>query len=186
MSLMGRARFFCHVYSSAMSESKIQEVTSADTPPAAGLGKAMLALNNAHAQELSWLEPERLEYLVAHAFFARRIGNLDAFLLAFDQDAPYDSPNFLWFRARYKRFVYVDRVVVAANARGRGHARLLYCDLFDEASKAGHERVVCEVNSQPPNPESDAFHAALGFAEVGRASIHNDSKTVRYLLRALR
>jgi predicted GNAT superfamily acetyltransferase len=25
----------------------------------------------------------------------------------------------------------------------------------------------------------------LGFVEVGRASIHNDSKTVRYLLRAL-
>jgi uncharacterized protein len=177
---------FCHVYSSAMSESKIQDITSADISPAASLGTAMLALNNAHAQELSWLEPERLEYLVAHAFFARRIGNLDAFLLAFDQDALYDSPNFLWFRARYERFVYVDRIVVAANARGRGYARLLYCDLLDQASKAGHERVVCEINSRPPNPESDTFHAALGFVEVGCASIHNDSKTVRYLLRALR
>ena len=34
-------------------------------------------------------------------------------------------------------------------------------------------------------PESDAFHAALGFVEIGSASIHNDSKTVRYLLRAI-
>jgi uncharacterized protein len=61
---------------------------------------------------------------------------------------------------------------------------LLYRDLFDEAA-AGHTRVVCEVNARPPNPESDAFHAALGFTEVGSASIHNNSKTVRHLSRAL-
>ena len=46
---------------------------------------------------------------------------------------------------------------------------------------AGHARVVCEVNSRPPNPESDALHAVLGFVEIGSASIHNDSKDVRYL-----
>jgi uncharacterized protein len=145
----------------------------------------MLALNNAHARELSWLEPERLEHLVKQAFLARRIGNLDAFLLAFDQDARYDSPNFLWFCARYRRFVYVDRIVVASSARRRGHARRLYDDLFEHAVSAEHERVVCEVNMIPPNPESDAFHAALGFVEVGTASIHGDSKTVRYLSHAL-
>jgi uncharacterized protein len=168
-----------------MNETKLQAFTSADVSHAEQLGKAMLALNNAHAQELSWLEAERLQYLVAHAFLARRIGDLDAFLLAFDQDARYDSPNFLWFRARYPRFVYVDRIVVASFARGRGHARLLYRDLFDRASEAGHERVVCEVNARPPNLESDAFHAALGLVEVDSASIHNDSKTVRYLLRTI-
>jgi uncharacterized protein len=168
-----------------MSETKLQAFTSTEVSQAAHLGKTMLTLNNAHARELSWLEPERLQYLVAHAFLARRIGDLDAFLLAFDQDAPYDSPNFLWFRARYPRFVYVDRIVVACSARGRGYARLLYRDLFEQTSKAGHERVVCEVNARPPNPESDAFHVALGFVEVGSASIHNDSKTVRYLLREL-
>jgi len=168
-----------------INETKLQAFTSADVSLAEPLGRTMLALNNAHAQELSWLEPERLQYLVEHAFLARRIGDLDAFLLAFDQDAPYDSPNFLWFRARYPRFVYVDRIAVASTARGRGHGRRLYRDLFELASEAGHERVVCEVNARPPNPESDAFHAALGFVEVGSASIHNDSKTVRYLLREL-
>jgi len=168
-----------------MNETKPQAFTSADVSQAEPLGRTMLALNNAHAQELSWLEPERLQYLVAHAFLARRTGDLDAFLLAFDQQARYDSPNFLWFRARYPRFVYVDRIVVTYSARGRGCARLLYRDLFDRASEAGHERVVCEVNARPPNPESDVFHAALGFVEVGSASIHNDSKTVRYLLRTI-
>jgi len=93
---------------------------------------------------------------------------------------PYDSPNFLWFRARCRRFVYVDRIAVAPSARGRGLARRLYDDLFAETHRRGHAHVVCEVN-----PASDAFHAALGFVEVGRASIHDNRKTVRYLQRTL-
>jgi hypothetical protein len=75
--------------------------------------------------------------------------------------------------------------VVAASARGRGCARRLYQDLFKQAGRAGHEHVVCEVNISPPNPASDAFHAAFGFVEVGTASVYGGSKTVRYLLRAL-
>jgi len=110
---------------------------------------------------------------------------LDAFLIALNEEARYDSPNYLWFRARYPRFVYVDRVVVAPHARGRGLARLLYADLFDFASRAGHELIVCEVNINPPNPGSDALHATLGFSEVGQATIRDGSKTVRDLGRAL-
>ena len=44
----------------------------------------------------------------------------------------------------------------------------------------------CEVNCDPPNPVSDAFHAALGFREIGRARIVERSKTVRYLILPLR
>lgn len=146
---------------------------------------AVLALNNEHAEELSWLEAERLSELVARASYARRIGDLEAFLLAFDQDADYDSPNFLWFKKRYPRFVYVDRIAVAAAARGRGHARRLYEDLFASALERRHDIVVCEVNSDPPNPASDAFHAALGFSEVGQASIHGGRKSVRYFAKPL-
>jgi predicted GNAT superfamily acetyltransferase len=146
---------------------------------------AVLALNNAHAAELSWLNDGRLTLLLRQAFHARRIGEVDGFLLAFDENAAYDSPNYLWFRQRYRRFVYVDRVVVALGARGRGYAGLLYADLFDRAGQAGHDIVVCEVNRDPPNPASDAFHTVQGFAEVGQAAIHQGNKTVRYLARAL-
>jgi predicted GNAT superfamily acetyltransferase len=177
------AGFFWQLW--RMIDSQVQDITATDAAPTTPLGKTLLALNNAHAQELSWLEPERLQHLVGQAFLARRIGNLDAFLLAFDQDADYDSPNFLWFRARYPRFVYVDRVVVASSARGRGCARRLYDELFAHAGSAGHERIVCEVNKSPPNPASDALHAALGFVEVGSADVHGGSKTVRYLSRML-
>jgi hypothetical protein len=58
-------------------------------------GGRALALNNAHATELSFLEPTRFARLVRGAFLARRIGDIAALLLAFDQDADYDSPNFL-------------------------------------------------------------------------------------------
>ena len=173
-------------YGRRMSNQKPQPVTPAEIVPGTSLGTALLALNNEHAQELSWLEPARLQHLVEQAFLARRIGGIDAFLLAFDQSARYDSPNFLWFCARYPRFVYVDRIVVASTARGHGHARRLYNDLFGHAVAAGHDRVVCEVNTQPPNPASDAFHATLGFVEVGAASVYDGSRTVRYLSCALR
>jgi predicted GNAT superfamily acetyltransferase len=154
-------------------------------PISADLEPAVLALNNAHAVELSWLEPRRLAALLRQAFHARRLGAVDAFLLALDERASYDSPNYRWFRERHARFVYVDRVVVTPASRGRGYARRLYDDLFRHASAAGHDLIVCEVNSDPPNPASDAFHTALGFAEVGQASVHGGGKTVRYLARRL-
>ncbi len=159
------------------------ETTILPIAPASEVG--VLALNNEHAAELSWLEPEELSALVAIAFHARRIGDVDAFMLAFDQSAAYASPNFLWFRERYPSFVYVDRIAVAGSARGRGLARLLYEDLSARAAAAGHDMVCCEVNSDPPNPASDAFHLALGFQEVGSATIHGGSKSVRYFVRSL-
>jgi predicted GNAT superfamily acetyltransferase len=169
-----------------MDHRTLEALTSVDTGPDMRRGATMLALNNAHAGELSWLTPAGLAHLVDQAWLAWRIGDVDAFMLALDQTATYDSPNFDWFRARYPRFVYVDRIVVVPAARGRGLARQLYDALIRRALQAGHERVVCEVNIDPPNPQSDAFHSALGFAEVGSASIHGAAKTVRYLARSLK
>lgn len=144
---------------------------------------ALLALNNAHAVELSLLAPEELAQLVQQAFLAIRADAAAAFLVAFDQDAAYASRNFLWMRSRFDRFVYVDRVVVASQARGHGLARRLYAALFAAAARSGHCRVVCEVNSEPPNPASDAFHRALGFVEIGSADLEGGAKSVRYLER---
>lgn len=154
-------------------------------PLDAGAEAAVLALNEANVQETSPLDQAGLRDLVAEAFYAKVIGSVDAFLLAFDQDAAYRSPNFLWFKARQPRFVYVDRVIVAPHARGRGLARLLYGDLFNHARAAGHDHVACEVNVAPPNPASDAFHAALGFTEEGQATLPAGGKVVRYLSKAL-
>jgi predicted GNAT superfamily acetyltransferase len=141
------------------------------------------ALNNEYAQELSFADAPRFAHLVAQAFFARHIGT-SAFIIAFDETADYDSPNYLWFRARFARFVYVDRVVTAAAARGQGCAATLYNALFEAARAAGHERITCEVNADPPNPASDAFHAKMGFAPIGSATLPN-GKTVGYFAKSL-
>lgn len=149
-----------------------------------GLRDGLLALNNRSAVETSWLEPARFERMVASAFAALHVPEAQALLLTFDQGADYDSPNILWFRDRFERFVYVDRIVVAEQARGLGLARQLYEQLFDLAREAGHDLVACEVNTAPPNPGSDAFHAAMGFVEAGRAELA-PGKSVRYLTRPL-
>ena len=143
----------------------------------------ILALNSRSAIETSPLDAQKLARMVAAARVATFIAPDAAFLLAFDQDGDYDSPNFLWFRDRFDTFLYVDRVIVAEAYRRLGLGGLLYQDLFRRAEQLGHRRIVCEVNARPPNPVSDAFHAKLGFAEVGKGTIGDSSKSVRYLLR---
>ncbi|KMS60397.1 GNAT family acetyltransferase [Novosphingobium barchaimii LL02] len=159
-------------------------INSAHYRADATLRAAMMALNNAHAIELSFADEARIGMLVDEAFLAARIGMIDAMLIAFAQGAAYDSDNYRWFEARYASFVYIDRVVTAPQARGRGLARQLYAHLFAAARAAGYERIVCEVNSDPPNPASEAFHRSLGFAPVGEALLGN-GKTVTYLALAL-
>jgi hypothetical protein len=49
--------------------------------------------------------------------------------------ARYDSPNYLWFRNRYQRFVYVDRIVVArrrADVAVRGGS-IMACSITSSA-----------------------------------------------------
>src|SRR6266851_5125646 len=147
----------------------------------------MLPLNNAHGKETSTLDDASLTALLDMAFYARGIDRgAIAFLTALDHNASYGSPNFMWFKASRESFVYIDRIIVSSSARGQGIARLLYDDLFTAAKQAGHDRVVCEVNIEPANLVSAAFHAAMGFDGVVKAAIHNATKTVRYLEKTLR
>ncbi|RSH77451.1 uncharacterized protein EHS24_003423 [Apiotrichum porosum] len=145
-------------------------ITKADHAP-------LLVLNNEYAMELSYQTPEQFTELLDSAWLTRTIGNNEALLVAFDQDSKYDNPNFAWHAARAPRFVYIDRVVSAV--QGRGDARRLYEDLRAQAKAAGHTKLVCEINVDPPNPASTAFHARFGFTEVGRGVLAN-GKTVGY------
>jgi predicted GNAT superfamily acetyltransferase len=147
----------------------------------------MLPLNNSHARETSLLDEASLAELLRSSFYARGIGRgSTALLIALDQSASYSSPNFLWFKAHRDSFVYIDRIIVSSEARGQGLAKGLYQDLFAAAKQVGHVRVVCEVNIDPPNPASEAFHALMGFVGLGEASIHDGAKSVRYLEKILR
>lgn len=153
-----------------MTSSKPRPITPADHG-------ALLALNNKFAKELSWQEPDQFESLLSSAWYTRTIGDCDALLVVFDQDAEYDNANFRWLKNKFDKFIYVDRIVSAIS--GKGYAGALYTDLFGHAREQGHERIVCEINVDPPNPGSVAFHSKLGFAEVGRQTLSN-GKEVAY------
>jgi uncharacterized protein len=152
----------------------------------AGDADRILDLNNEHAVETSLLDLPAAERLLAMCFYAKGVRPaMRGFLLALDQDAAYDNFNFLWFRRRFERFVYIDRIIVAQDARGQGLARLMYEDLFAEAKAAGHVRVVCEVNIDPPNEGSLAFHRSMEFLALADVVLKGGSKRVRYLVKKL-
>ncbi len=149
----------------------------------AGTQAALLALNNANALETSLLDAAKFAAMIDAAAVATHIAPAAAFLLAFDQASAYDGGHFVWFRDRLPRFLYIDRVLVSADARRLGLGRQLYQDLFARAAHSGFATVTCEVNLRPPNPVSDAFHARLGFQPAGEATVPGTRKTVRYLVR---
>lgn len=97
----------------------------------------------------------------------------------------YTSPNYRWFAARYDQFAYVDRIALAATARGTGLADRLY-DLWEDVGRAAGASVVCaEVNVEPPNRRSLAFHERRGFVEVATLSPYGDGQRVAMLTREL-
>jgi predicted GNAT superfamily acetyltransferase len=149
---------------------------------------AMLDLNRDSVHFLSPLDLERLDCLCRRAAHARVMewdGGIAAFLLAFRENAGYDSPNYLWFAGRYERFLYIDRVVVHERRRGRGAAGMLYRDLFSFAAQDGVEIIACEVDVLPPNPISLGFHRNRGFAEVGTQWIGGGKKQVSLMVKQL-
>jgi len=147
----------------------------------------MLTLNNDAAPNVNRLEPSDLERLMGWATVAAGArgddGPLLGFVLALPPGLPYDSPNYRWVCRERTEFLYVDRVVVAQEARGHGVGRVLYRAVMRVAASLHRRaaRVVCEVNERPPNPGSMAFHKALGFRPIGRVDHGPNDKAVRFL-----
>lgn len=141
----------------------------------------VLRLNQSHESATSVLDMTALVELVGCSSACMVTDDETGFLIAQNQACAARSVNFHWFKQRFERFCYVDRIVVSEHAAGQGLGRKLYQAVFE---LAGDDPVVCEVNLDPPNPGSDAFHQKLGFDEVGRASLAN-GKTVRYLIRTV-
>src|SRR6202035_3857228 len=115
------------------------------------------------------LDAERLASLTGQAFYACAIGEVGAFLLAFDQTAAYDSPNYLWFRERYPRIVYVDRVVVAPPLRGRGYACQLFADLFHDERRAAQGRARAGVVRSQQRPAKPGLGCLSRRARLSRS-----------------
>lgn len=107
-------------------------------------------------------------------------GEVIASLLALREGAADDSVNYGWFARHYQRFLYVDRIVVARASKARGAASQLYRKLFQFAAANQLPSVVCEVDIEPPNPDSLRFHQRFGFSEVGRQWVAGNMKQVAF------
>jgi predicted GNAT superfamily acetyltransferase len=160
-------------HTSGMSLS-IRNVTAADYP-------AVLALNLESEALMSPLDAQRLAALDRESVYHRVAcdgEDIVAFLLAFREGADYDSPNYVWFAQHYPRFLYVDRIAVAASHRGRKLGGLLYDDLFAFARERGFAQIACEFYIVPFNEVSSRFHARYGFGEVGTQWVAGGAKQV--------
>jgi predicted GNAT superfamily acetyltransferase len=141
---------------------KLRALVRADWP-------AVLSLNEASVHELSELDGERLQFVLtcAHrALVAEAQGAVVAFAVAMAPRAAYDSSNYRWFSERFERFLYLDRIAVDPRHRRAGIGARLYDEM--EAAARPFGRMVCEVNLEPRNEASLAFHEARGYREIAR------------------
>ncbi|CAM3962589.1 GNAT family N-acetyltransferase [Kibdelosporangium persicum] len=107
------------------------------------------------------------------------------FVLTLPPGVDYGSENYRFFSERYDRFIYVDRIVVAEEARNRGIGVKLYDLISEYAAQHGIPRVLCEVNLEPPNPGSLRFHKRIGFVEVGQQRTKGGTYLVSLLAKEL-
>ena len=128
----------------------------------------VLALNEQHVELLAPLDEARLRVLLQVAETARVIeveGAFAGFVLTFAAGSAYDGENFGWFTAHFDDFCYLDRVVIHEDFRRRGLATRVYDELESECGRAVF---TLEVNLDPPNEPSLAFHRGRGYVAVGQ------------------
>jgi predicted GNAT superfamily acetyltransferase len=149
---------------------------------------AALALNNECVPAVSPLDrPElaRLVGLTSVSLVAEVDGSFAGFCMVMPPGVDYASLNYRWFSTRapglgFDTFAYLDRIAVAPSARRLGVGRALY-DHLAATLRRQVPVLFCEVNLRPRNDASLAFHAAIGFREVGQQDTDGGAKRVSLL-----
>jgi predicted GNAT superfamily acetyltransferase len=129
------------------------------------------AINAANVPEVGDVDRDRLRFLVdesAIGLVVEVAEQIAGFCLVLPLGSSYDSVNYRWFSERYDDVMYLDRVAFDAAYRRRGLGTGLYRAVERRVADAGVPAIALEVNADPPNPPSLAFHRRLGYREVGR------------------
>ena len=150
----------------------------------------VLEINNANTpgvSELTFAELELDLHSSLHALaIDNELGEVCAFCITFDPDAPDAGDNHRWFADRFESFVYLDRIAIDSNHQNRGFGAVLYQSVEQQMlSSAEHSLLCCEVNLEPPNPGSLRFHQRIGFTEVGQSIPEYANYRVSYLSKSL-
>lgn len=159
-----------------MTTYEPRALTDADRP-------ALIALNNAEVPKVTSLDADHLARLEAVSDPVLVIGDPFAgFCVTVQPGSAYWSANYRWVSERREKFVYLDRVCIDPGHRRKGLGARLYRAVAERALASGVAGdLVLEVNTRPENPGSLAFHARLGFVEIGRAEPYGDGTEVAYL-----
>ncbi len=142
----------------------------------------VLTLNNISVpavNELSKIQLEQIITMTSKCWVIDGDNGVVAALLILGPGQLYQSDNYTWLEQRFKNYCYVDRIMVAENVKRAGLGRLLYTELENYAKEEGRDLLLCEVNVEPPNPQSLSFHIDLNW-EPFQDREHGPGKIVRY------
>ncbi|WP_109506725.1 GNAT family N-acetyltransferase [Nocardioides speluncae] len=145
----------------------------------------VLDLNARNVDLLSPLDDARLTALIDWADRADLVlddGEPAGFVVMMAPGTTYDSVCYGWWSDRCgDQFYYLDRVVLDDRFRRRGLGGFVYDEM--ERAAAPYGRLALEVNCEPPNEASLAFHRRRGFVEEAELAV-GDKKVVMMSLKA--
>jgi uncharacterized protein len=150
------------------------EITPLDHP------NTLLEINNAAVPDIGVLNPVKAQWLVEHLMMPGLVlldGQTAGIIVVLNEHCGYDSDYYRWFTDRYENFLYIDRIVVAAWARGKGVAKQIY-QMVEQTAQEYELAIVADVYSEPPNVPSLKFHEAMGYKIIGTAYMADQKKTV--------
>ncbi len=131
---------------------------------------SVLAMNNAAGIGILPMDAAKVRFFWENADYFRVAevdGLIAGFLIAVSHDAAHDSSNFLWFRERCEKFLYIDRIVIAIARRSVGVGRVFYGDVQSFA-EVRYPHLAAEVFIENDNHPALIFHGSFGFREVGQ------------------
>lgn len=151
----------------------------------------ILKLNQEFVHWLSPMDEQNLIWVLERCRYARQISDpllktMDGVLFGYAHDVDYpDHKNIDWLSEKLDNYFYVDRIIISADAQGKGIARALYEDIETFARDSGYAHLACEVNTKPDNPGSHRFHLKMGFDVLGDKDYPKYDASLRYYAKAL-
>lgn len=131
----------------------------------------IISINKNSIPEVSEIDKDYFDHMLNESsyFFAAELqGSLVGYICAFSSDDHYDASEFKWFQELHKsNFLYIDQVGISPQYRRAGVGKFMYQNLEELALRGRYKNLSCEVNIEPLNIVSKAFHEKLGFVEVG-------------------
>ncbi|MDQ6686361.1 MAG: GNAT family N-acetyltransferase [Actinomycetota bacterium] len=132
--------------------------------------QGVLDLNERYVDLLAPMDRDRLTEILGiadHASVITYDGHFAGFVITLESGVDYDSSNYQWYGKQYETFYYLDRVVLHEDFRRLGLGSKVYDELESRAAQRGAPRLALEVNVDPPNLASLAFHRRRGYLDVG-------------------